>query len=99
MKTTLSILAMSLMFFTSTAQATSCMIAKNPQAAFKGQVEAAIVSEGYEAVPRSSIKETNAGTVDATHDPEFDVKLSTGKVVHVTCDDSGDDDCQCQIAK
>ena len=99
MRTTLSLLALVLMTVSQSALATSCMIAKNPLNAFKGQVEAAIVSEGYEAVPRSNIKETNAGSVDAVHDPEFDVKLVNAKVVHVTCDDSGDDDCQCEIVK
>jgi hypothetical protein len=30
------------------------------------------------------------------HDPTYDVAVG-GETIHVTCDDSGDDDCQCSV--
>lgn len=74
---------------------TDCLGAKDSEEAFLSNVEAALVTAHYKAVPRKNIKKTATDE----HDPEYDVKLDNGKKVHVTCDDSGDDQCNCEVAE
>ncbi|GHT74799.1 hypothetical protein FACS1894124_5210 [Spirochaetia bacterium] len=59
------------------------------EAAYRRQVRDAVSGKG-------KIKKI-VKTADDFHDPEYDVTLANGKTVHVTCDDSGDDQCGCEI--
>jgi hypothetical protein len=81
-----------------TGAPTNCIGAPDLDAAYVSNVEAALVSANIGAVPRTRIRQTNLGQPFANHDPEYNVFLGNGRIVHVTCDDSGDDQCACEIA-
>ena len=65
--------------------------------AYEENVMSAVEQDGYKGVHYSDIKKT----VDDFHDPEYDVRVKSNgqeKTIHVTCDDSGDDQCDCSVA-
>ena len=72
-----------------------CLGAENPDQAYLGRVEAALVTAKLKTVPRTEIVKT----VTSVHDPEYEVTYANGKKVHVTCDDSGDAQCDCEVDK
>ena len=81
----------------SSARADECVTSKNPEKAFLKEVKIAI--SGGKLGPIKSITQTRPidNGQDADASPEYDVLLKSGKTVHITCDDSGDDDCQCDL--
>lgn len=80
----------SLLAGSSKAMADSCIGKKNPEKAYLREVRIAVAGEG-------KILQIQK-TIEDFHNPEYDVTLAGGNVVHVTCDDSGDDQCGCEVA-
>jgi hypothetical protein len=60
--------------------------------AWKKNVLYALNEAGIKGATMSDIRQT----VFDNHDPEFDVYVGN-ETVHVTCDDSGDADCECSV--
>lgn len=94
MKLKISLSIFSLFFgllpaFSAEASVSQCL---GHPGAFEKNILSVMHEDGYKSVSLSAIRQI--GFDD--HDPEFDVIVGD-RLVRVECDDSGDDDCQCQI--
>lgn len=70
-----------------------CIYAKNIDLAFEKNVLAAMRDAKVKGATLEDIQQTS----NDYHDPEYNVTVG-GKTYHVTCDDSGDGQCGCEVA-
>jgi len=95
MKLKISLIALTLMM-SAVAQASgipSLCIGK--PAAWMKNVLYAVEQAHFRDITADDVKQIS----NDTHDPVYEVTVGRGKVLTVTCDDSGDNDCECTISE
>lgn len=92
MKSIMIVLA-ALASFSAYAAPSDCIYSKNPDLAYERNVLAAMRDAKVKGATLEDIQQTS----NDYHDPEYNVTVD-GKTYHVTCDDSGDGQCGCEVA-
>jgi hypothetical protein len=76
------------------AQASPTAQCLGKPAAWLRNVMYAVHEANYRGVTVDDIRQTG----NDNHDPVYEVSVGNDKTVTVTCDDSGDNDCECSVS-
>jgi hypothetical protein len=76
------------------AQASPTAECLGKPAAWLRNVLSAVHEAHYTAVTADDVQQTS----NDYHDPVYEVSVGNGKTVTVSCDDSGDNDCECSVS-